>query len=67
MEANFNGGKLVLRCVAQIAEVYHQEAELQLETSIGPAHARGEYESPSDCSVPGYFCVFPEQLKESDT
>ncbi|KAJ8971230.1 hypothetical protein NQ317_017460, partial [Molorchus minor] len=41
-EFHFNeGGKLILRCVADIADVYHEEAVLSLHSKRNPVPERG--------------------------
>lgn len=40
---HFNEGRLVLQCVAQISSIYHEVAELELESVRHPVPARGEW------------------------
>ncbi|KAJ3640912.1 hypothetical protein Zmor_027445 [Zophobas morio] len=51
-EHHFNRGKLVLRCVAQILDVYHEEAVLELTSARNPVP---EKVSALD-SAPATFC-----------
>lgn len=40
-EFHFNGGRLTLKCIAQIAGIYYREAELELESARRPIPQRG--------------------------
>lgn len=42
-EEHFNGGRLILRCVAEIGEIYREEAVLKLGSVRDPVPERGEH------------------------
>ncbi|KAJ8961972.1 hypothetical protein NQ314_005752, partial [Rhamnusium bicolor] len=41
-EFHFNSGRLILRCVAQVAGIYHEEAVLKLTSARDPVPERGK-------------------------
>lgn len=42
-EFHFSGGRLVLRCIAQVSSVYQKEAVLELQSARRPIPQRGWY------------------------
>lgn len=40
-EVHFNGGRLILRCEAQVADMYQEFAELRLDSARDPVPEKG--------------------------
>lgn len=42
-EHHFDRGRLILRCIAHIPEIYHEEAILELDSVREPISQRGKF------------------------